>query len=661
MNKVTYIYILLLNVVVSQDIIYHTSFEEDGIWSTDSEWIRTDAEFHSGNWSVQEIVNDSLKHATLYSPEIQVPEILDDDQLFFKFWTYGNAPCAVYEPMVMHGYRFRSREIENTGWSQIQYAGMNYWTINYIYDTNMEDGAPRYAINYLDTPSRLITGNGTIYAHIMYTDDNNFNDKMDFNVRISNDNGLTWSLIGYEYSNSNNAWTAHDKRYAQGNSWEHLNFSTDGDIDEYLQIELPDSVYNNNEIKLRFGFAIDAGSNNIDSELTIGDILIIDELGIQYNSSNLTTPPLLSGKVWNTHLYDYFDCGDARPGSCGQWEEFSDGDNYNGSLDISYYSGKNIQFMIQSFMNNDEDFECDYYEDEMFFDDFTIYNNCAIVDCHGNCYGPSLTDGCNGECYCPQNIIDEYGPGICVDTNFDNVPDTCEGGYYDGSQDCDLCLQNGWGAEEFPCGYWGQCESIINPELDDEEQSQLDEYCADFDVLNQTDLNECISHPYCILNEMPNQNSVPEGDCDCDGNVFDECGECGGDGPGVNCDCDGNLLDDNTYCDCDGNVFDECGECGGENDCLGLEGLPTIFTLNQPYPNPFNPVTIINYDIPKISYVKMSIYNTNGQLVEKLTDKLHEPGSYNLIWNAQGYTSGVYFVKLIAEDFVATQKIMLIK
>ena len=40
---------------------------------------------------------------------------------------------------------------------------------------------------------------------------------------------------------------------------------------------------------------------------------------------------------------------------------------------------------------------------------------------------------------------------------------------------------------------------------------------------------------------------------------------------------------------------------------------------------------------------------------------MHQPGIYNINWHAQEYTSGVYFVKLIAEDFVATQKIMLIK
>ena len=81
-------------------------------------------------------------------------------------------------------------------------------------------------------------------------------------------------------------------------------------------------------------------------------------------------------------------------------------------------------------------------------------------------------------------------------------------------------------------------------------------------------------------------DGIPAGDCDCDGNVIDECGVCGGDGiPAGDCDCDGNVLDECGVCggdgipagdcDCDGNVLDECGVCGGDGipagdcDCDG--------------------------------------------------------------------------------------------
>ena len=65
--------------------------------------------------------------------------------------------------------------------------------------------------------------------------------------------------------------------------------------------------------------------------------------------------------------------------------------------------------------------------------------------------------------------------------------------------------------------------------------------------------------------------------------------------------------------------------------------IPNKFALKGSYPNPFNPITTISYEIAKLSDVKISIYNTKGQLVKVLSDKLHEPGTYDLIWNAQGY------------------------
>jgi hypothetical protein len=76
---------------------------------------------------------------------------------------------------------------------------------------------------------------------------------------------------------------------------------------------------------------------------------------------------------------------------------------------------------------------------------------------------------------------------------------------------------------------------------------------------------------------------IPDGDCDCDGNVIDECHICGGDGIAEGeCDCDGNVLDEcgvcggggipDGDCDCDGNVLDECGICGG----TGISGIEDV-------------------------------------------------------------------------------------
>lgn len=77
---------------------------------------------------------------------------------------------------------------------------------------------------------------------------------------------------------------------------------------------------------------------------------------------------------------------------------------------------------------------------------------------------------------------------------------------------------------------------------------------------------------------------IPEGDCDCNGNVLDECGVCGGTGiPEGACDCNGNVLDEcgvcggagiaEGECDCNGNVLDACGVCGGAGVDVDDDGI----------------------------------------------------------------------------------------
>ena len=94
----------------------------------------------------------------------------------------------------------------------------------------------------------------------------------------------------------------------------------------------------------------------------------------------------------------------------------------------------------------------------------------------------------------------------------------------------------------------------------------------------------------------------------------------------------------------------------------GLE-LPTEVSLHNAYPNPFNPVTMIEYDIPNEMFVNLSIYDIRGRLVTELVNEMQAGAfsSYKVIWNADMHASGVYFVRLTAGDTVKKQKIMLIK
>jgi len=83
--------------------------------------------------------------------------------------------------------------------------------------------------------------------------------------------------------------------------------------------------------------------------------------------------------------------------------------------------------------------------------------------------------------------------------------------------------------------------------------------------------------------------------------------------------------------------------------------------LNNAYPNPFNPATTISYGVPEDSFVKLTIYDMMGREVATLFNDIKPAGYHALVWNASNNASGMYFVQLISEDFVQTQKLMLVK
>ena len=94
--------------------------------------------------------------------------------------------------------------------------------------------------------------------------------------------------------------------------------------------------------------------------------------------------------------------------------------------------------------------------------------------------------------------------------------------------------------------------------------------------------------------------------------------------------------------------------------------LPEVFALHNNYPNPFNPITNIRYDVPELSDVKIDIYNVAGSKIKTLVSKQHQPGRYKIQWNAtneQGapVATGMYIYKIRANDFVSVKKLLLMK
>ncbi|MGH7495637.1 MAG: T9SS type A sorting domain-containing protein [bacterium] len=89
--------------------------------------------------------------------------------------------------------------------------------------------------------------------------------------------------------------------------------------------------------------------------------------------------------------------------------------------------------------------------------------------------------------------------------------------------------------------------------------------------------------------------------------------------------------------------------------------LPEGYTLAQNYPNPFNPMTTINFTVGKPSQVKLTVYNLLGQRVAILLNSRLNEGTHAVQFDAQKLTSGVYFYRLEAGDFILQKRMLLIK
>lgn len=90
-------------------------------------------------------------------------------------------------------------------------------------------------------------------------------------------------------------------------------------------------------------------------------------------------------------------------------------------------------------------------------------------------------------------------------------------------------------------------------------------------------------------------------------------------------------------------------------------GIPETFSLSQNYPNPFNPTTTIEYSLGRQVKHTLKVYNLRGALVATLVNEVRPAGNYSVTWSARNLASGMYFVRLDAEDFHATKKLILLK
>jgi len=96
-------------------------------------------------------------------------------------------------------------------------------------------------------------------------------------------------------------------------------------------------------------------------------------------------------------------------------------------------------------------------------------------------------------------------------------------------------------------------------------------------------------------------------------------------------------------------------------DCVENNNKIYNYYVSQNYPNPFNPTTTIKYEIPKANFVTIKVFNILGKEVASLVNENKKAGDYNVEFNANKLSSGVYFYRIKAGSFVETKKLILLK
>ena len=103
-----------------------------------------------------------------------------------------------------------------------------------------------------------------------------------------------------------------------------------------------------------------------------------------------------------------------------------------------------------------------------------------------------------------------------------------------------------------------------------------------------------------------------------------------------------------------------------KSDITEVDEVPTVNSLSQNFPNPFNPTTTIKFGLRAKGHVSIKIYDVAGRLVRTLVNDVREAGHYNVTWNGENnhgnkVASGVYFFKMNTADYEKTNKMVLMR
>ncbi|MGB5287020.1 MAG: T9SS type A sorting domain-containing protein, partial [Ignavibacteriaceae bacterium] len=127
----------------------------------------------------------------------------------------------------------------------------------------------------------------------------------------------------------------------------------------------------------------------------------------------------------------------------------------------------------------------------------------------------------------------------------------------------------------------------------------------------------------------------------------------------------------NPWWPAQGTLANDMGHVGGSSSLWGFWDWPmpvessslsvSEFALMYNYPNPFNPSTTIKYEIKELTDVELKVFDILGKEIITLVNEEKQPGSYEIVFDATSFPSGVYFYQLRAGSFVETKKMVLLR
>ena len=446
-----------------------------------------------------------------------------------------------------------------------------------------------------------------------------------------------------------------------------MRFSTTGDVSCFAPQDCSGGSCDN-EVSDSYGFSVDTDWGDcycVTDTDTDGFCDSVDNCPVVVNSDQLNTDDDGYGDACDTYLYDANDDADGDgiadctliiTSNCPQtYDNCPDTQNANQTDTDSDGLGDACDACPNDSANDaDGDGVCGDV------DNCPAISNESQTNSDGDTHGDAC-DNCSNVTNENQLNSDDDGYGDacdnCAALDNENQADGDTDGIGDVCDNCSAVSNAGQLDADFDA-VGDDCDLCDGTEIAatvDSDGCSEDQCAADTDLDGVCDNDNC-----------PDTQNANQADADSDG-LGDACDACpndsanDADGDGVCGDVD-NCADTVT-----GATVDADG-CSADQLSISKIGgaIPNTFAIAQNFPNPFNPVTSITFDVAEVDEVSLVVYTLSGKEVATLVSGIYTPGTYNVQWNAvnnagDGIVSGMYIYRYISSEKVITRKMLYLK